>query len=107
MWLQDMGNVATRRWEESYVSSVFAWEGDRARGTVGADAAVPAGTRLDLAVRSAATREQLTARAWTPTADGRFDLTPGDRVLQYRVTFRSGNGDRYPVLDRVSVALAP
>jgi hypothetical protein len=107
MWLQDMGNIATRRWEESYVSSVFAWDGARAEGTVEPDAAVPPGTRLELAVRSAASREQLSGRSWTPTGAGRFELAPGDRVLQYRVTFRSDNGDRYPVLDRVSVELAP
>ena len=34
-----------------------------------------------------------------------FVLRPEDRCLQYRAVFHSDNGDRYPVLDRVEIAL--
>jgi hypothetical protein len=36
---------------------------------------------------------------------GAFGLRLEDRCLQYRAVFRSDNGDRYPVLDRVEIAL--
>ena len=38
--------------------------------------------------------------------DGEVALLPGNRLLQYRATFTSDNGDRYPVLDRVEIRLA-
>ena len=35
----------------------------------------------------------------------RFPLERSDRVLQYQAVFESGNGDSYPILDRVSIEL--
>ncbi len=35
-----------------------------------------------------------------------FAIRPSDRCTQYRATFISDNGDRYPVLDRVAVGLS-
>ncbi len=37
---------------------------------------------------------------------GRFSLESGDRVLQYQAVFESGNGDSYPILDRVTIELS-
>lgn len=36
---------------------------------------------------------------------GQFSLGAGDACLQYKAAFISDNGDRYPVLDRVEIAL--
>jgi hypothetical protein len=107
MWNQDMGHVYTRRWVQTYVSSIVAWNDGRTRGRLGATARTPPGAALDLAVRSGGDATALEAAAWRPLEAGRFTLSPADRVLQYRATFRSSNGDRYPVLDRVEITLEP
>ena len=63
------------------------------------------GTKLTIAVRSAATEESLTEKPWHTVESGVFRLNTNDCCLQYRATFVSDNGDRYPVLDRVNVTL--
>lgn len=107
MWLQDMGHIYHRRWEQAYESSVRKLERGYASGTLTYAADVPAGTRIGFAVRSAKTRPALNEKDWRALTDGSFHLNAADRHLQYRATLYSDNGDRYPVLDRVSVALSP
>ena len=58
---------------------------------------------MSMEVRSAAVAEQLSGRPWRAVRGRKFALLPADRVLQYRATFSSDNGDRYPVLDRVEI----
>ena len=101
---QDMGHIAHRRWEQTYESSVFQWDGTAGGATLEYQADAPEGTSLQFEVRSAATLEALQESAWRPI-EGRTRVDEADRRLQYRATLRSGNGDRYPVLNRVSITL--
>jgi len=103
MWNEDMGHIYTRRWEQTYESSVFSWENEARGGELRVTADISGGTSLRLEVRSAAAESGLSSAEWRETKAGAFSLRPGDRCLQYRATFISDNGDRYPVLDRVEL----
>ncbi len=105
MWDQDMGHIYHRRFEQTYDSSAFQWTSSAARGELVAKADAPPGTTLGFVVRSGATLEGLPTLPWRSVEDGHFTLLPTDRAFQYRATFTSANGDRYPTLDRVSIAL--
>ena len=77
-------------------------------GTWGEDsvdykADVPRGTELRIDVRTAAGKGQLNQAEWQHLEANAFSLHATDRCLQYRATFKSGNSDRFPVLDRVTV----
>lgn len=101
----DVGNVYDRSWRQSYVSSVFHWDGERQGVSVKWKAEVPAGSRLEMWLRSAAVRGELGSRPWVLYNGGEMALAPLDRFLQYRAVFLSSNGDRYPVLERVEVSM--
>ncbi len=103
MWAQDVGNVYDRSYRETFESRVLGWAGPARRGRMRIRAAVPRGGGLSMAVRSATAAEQLSGRPWRAVRSRKFALLPTDRVLQYRATFTSDNGDRYPVLDRVEI----
>ncbi|MBI4557288.1 MAG: VCBS repeat-containing protein [Candidatus Hydrogenedentes bacterium] len=105
MWGEDMGHIYHRCWEQRYESSLFTWEGSRACGTLTYAASIPQGTRLDFAVRTARKRDLIPEEPWQAASNGQFTVRPRDRVLQYRATFISDNGDRFPVLDRVALGL--
>ena len=66
---------------------------------------MPARSRLSFRVRSGADAPGLERQPWRPVNRDRFPLESGDRVLQYQAVFESGNGDSYPILDRVSIEL--
>ena len=99
----DIGNQYDRRYRQTYVSSVWTWNATRERGRLTFEAEVPGGSGLDFFVRSAATDTGLGVAPWRAVIDEVFSLDAHDRCLQYRAVFRSDNGDRYPVLDRVTV----
>ena len=99
-----MGHIAHRRWEQTYESSVFIWNGTAGDATLEYQADSAEGTSLNFEVRSAATLEALQGSAWRPFG-GTVSVAENDRRLQYRVTLRSDNGDRYPVLKRVAISL--
>ena len=105
MWDQDMGHIADRRWRQTYDSSV--WEFGRAvrTGQLIFQAQTPAGTRLVMEVRSAASKQELPQAKWQAVSSVSFSMDAAARCLQYRAIFLSDNGDRYPVLDRVQVTL--
>lgn len=103
MWALDVGNVYDRSYRETFESRVLGWAGPVRRGRMRIRAAVPRGGGLSMEVRSAAVAEQLSGRPWRAIRGRKFVLLPVDRVLQYRATFSSDNGDRYPVLDRVEI----
>jgi hypothetical protein len=105
MYTEDMGHIAHRRFEHVYTSSPFTWAEPATGATVDVAAEVPDGAALDLAVRSAGSADALEEASWRPLDNGRFTLQSTDRVLQYRAVFRSDNGDRYPVLNRVRIEL--
>ena len=95
----------TRQWKQVYRSSVFGWNREVSAGRLSFQAEQPHPTRLSFQVRSSPSSTGLADRAWRPLSEGAFDLSPGDRRLQYRAVLESGNGDLYPVLDRVEVQL--
>lgn len=101
---QDMGHIAHRRWEQTYESSVFLWEETAGGATLEYQADAPEGTRLGFELRSADTPEALQRIGWRPL-EGNASVEETDRCLQYRVTLGSDNGDRYPVLKRVTISL--
>ena len=106
MWLQDMGHIYHRRWEQAYRSSTFRWGKPAASGELTSETDVPEGTAVRFHVRSAAEESGVDKRPWREVQSGKFRLKPTDRCLQYRVLFKSDNGDQYPVLDRVVISLA-
>ena len=101
---QDMGHIAHRRWEQTYESSVFRWEETAGGATLEYAADAPEGTRLSFELRSAETPRALQGLAWKPF-EGTASVENIHRCLQYRATFKSDNGDRYPVLKRVTISL--
>ena len=105
MWIQDVGHIHHRQWKQIYQSSVFDWDQDVAEGRLTFRAEVPQGTRLSFQVRSSPNRKGLADQAWRSVKDKKFDLSSGDRHLQYRATLESSNGDLYPLLDRVEIQL--
>jgi len=109
----DMGNIYDRTYRQTYISSVFKWEGKCRRATLSYVAETPGNSRLQFAVRSASSEEQLARRPWleldrmdSNSPEQAFAIRPSDRCIQYRATFISDNGERYPVLDRVAVGLS-
>jgi hypothetical protein len=105
MQSQDMGHIAHRRWQQTYESSVFTWPNTASRAFVQHEAETPAGARLSFELRSAPEREQLSRAEWRALDGDRFTVSGADRVLQYRATFKSANGDRYPILHRVEIVV--
>ena len=107
MWALDIGHIATRKYEQTYDSSVFEWQTAVTSGAIKAGARIGKGEQLAWLVRSAATPAELDASEWRAVQDNAFTLQAGDRALQYRAVFRSDNGDRYPTLEKVEISLAP
>ena len=109
MWALDIGHIATRKYEQTYDSSLFVWDTAKSRGGLRADAEVPDGAKLGWSVRSAASPEGLEEQSWRAVdwdlGGANFKLDSGDRALQYRARFESDNGDRYPILQRVELQL--
>ncbi len=106
MWGVDMGHIYDRSWQQAYESSVFHMQGQPENGKLTYRAKAAEGTALEFSVRSAAQRDQLEPAAWRKVGrEGRFSLKRRDNYLQYRAIFRSDNGDRYPIIDRVQIEL--
>jgi len=98
----DMGNQYDRSYSQTYISSVYKWDNARIKGRLTYKAEVPGRTRLDFAVRCGQTQQQLAEKPWKPIKK-KFSLDKKDRLMQYKATFISDNGDRYPSLDTVKV----
>lgn len=106
MSAQDIGNLADRSFTESYDSAVLSWNAPVRRGRIEAAAEIPAGARLDLQIRSAPEAAVLKTADWQAVPKGAFTVGDRDRVLQYRALFVSPNGDRFPILDSVSISIS-
>ena len=106
MWIQDMGHIEHRRWEQTYESSVYRLDREMASGRLASKADTPTGTELRFHIRASESQAGLQKASWRAVKAGLFTLSSGDRFLQYRTTFVSGNGDLYPVLDRVTIDLS-
>lgn len=107
-WSQnvDMGHIYDRSWTQTYESSVFHWNRNRDRGSLGYVANTPEGTKLNFKIRSAVNRKELYEKEWIKIENAdQFQVSPKDRFMQYKAVFISDNGDRYPALDKVILNL--
>jgi hypothetical protein len=107
MWAADVGHIYDRKYRQGFESRIFDWDAKASRGTLTSKAVIPAGARLEFAVRSAPTKAALAAAKWSPLTKDSFGVDAAHRFLQYRATLHSDNGDRYPVLDGVEISLKP
>jgi hypothetical protein len=108
-WSQniDLGNIYDRSWKQTYESTVLQWRQIRENGNIEYVADVFDGTKIKFKVRLAATEKELADTEWIDVdVSGKFKLKASDRAMQYKAVMISENGDRYPILDRVSVSLA-
>ncbi|MCC6486876.1 MAG: VCBS repeat-containing protein [Candidatus Hydrogenedentes bacterium] len=105
IWTEDMGHIANRGWKQTYTSSVHELQSAANTITAEVDATIPEGTTLGIEVRSATSAAALDSATWKPLQDNKASIDPHDRALQYRAVFTSDNGDRYPVLERVTVTV--
>ena len=103
--IHDMGHVSDRSWRQTYESSTFEWTNSITRATIAVEADVPNGCALAMDVRSAESAKELDGRPWRAVKGESIDVPPGDRVMQYRAVFQSGNGDAFPTLSAVRVKL--
>ncbi len=99
----EIGHIYDRKLRQSYESSIHHWEQPQSLGQITVDANIPGKSQLEIATRSASTESLLQEKDWLPVVENRFELSPDDRYVQYRLTFISDNGDRYPVVDRVEL----
>jgi len=102
---EDMGHIYDRYWKQTYESSIFEWNKKRTHGHLSYLADIPDDTNLLFDVRSAANKSELATKEWRRVNGGNFIVNGRDRFLQYRAVFSSGNGDRFPVLDKVILEL--
>lgn len=107
IWATDVGHLYHRQYQHAYESRIWAWDRPLRSGKLVVNATMPTNTRLDFEWRSAASPDQLAKQAWSPAIKGIIAMTPEHRYGQYRAVLISDNGDRYPVIRRVEVELAP
>jgi len=105
MWVQDPGNIQDRRHREEFTSAPLSWSQAAAAGRIAVTATTPHGARVTVAVRSGAAAGALARAPWREAAAGRFTTADSDRVLQYRLTLHSANGDAYPAVSEVRLSL--
>lgn len=103
---EDMGHIYDRSWTQHYESAMFEYPSSRSQGLLTYRAEMPSGTKLLFQVRSASNKKDIQMAGWRDVdPSGKFNVAAGDRCVQYRARFISDNGDRYPVLDRVSLKI--
>jgi hypothetical protein len=105
MWVQDIGNIYNRRYEEDFTSRIFAWTAPCRDGRLAVDAATPFGAQVRLQVRSAANETALASAAWRDVPSGAFEVSTSDRALQCRLYLISANGDAYPLVRKIVVRM--
>lgn len=97
MWDQDMGHIATRAWRQTYESEVRDFGQASPRVNAEIDAELPGGSKVIVALRSAATRDGIAATEWKAAGGA------AERFVQYRLTLVSANGDAYPDVRKVTL----
>lgn len=105
MWVQDIGHIAHRRHEETFISRAHLWDREVRTARITVDADLPHQSRVAVQVRSAADAAGLGTAPWRDLVDGRIDLGSEARALHYRLVLFSANGDAYPRVRRVDVHL--
>jgi hypothetical protein len=99
----DIGNLYTRRLEETYTSVPVELPAGLARVELAAEARTPLGSTVRLEVRVASERAGLARRPWEKLAPVGARVGPSERWLQYRVVLVGGRGDATPYLEGVTI----
>jgi len=100
----DIGNLSSRRAEESYLSVPIEVTPRPAKLVLSFQADTPLGSKVSVAVRTAGTSAELAKAAWRePGPGGEFTVPKEDRWLQYRATLKAGRGHATPYLTRVAI----
>jgi len=109
----DPGNLYTRKLEEEYVSAAITLPADAGNLRLAWKAEEPRGTKLQMQVRCAVSKEGLAgARRTGPAGEGTaFQTDPASLTLpleaagfmQYRALFTSVDGGEWPVLTEVEI----
>jgi hypothetical protein len=111
----DVGNIYTRKLEEEYFSAPLPVPAGKVPSRLSWKASTPHGTAVKFQVRSAASKEGLTAAPWQgPPGTNSFYEKPeaalnvqtDHRWLQYRVVFSTPDGGSTPVLEEVIIEAA-
>jgi len=106
MYVEDMGHIYSRKYQQRYESSVFEWNQEGANGVLVCEAEKPEGTKLVFSVRSASDKESLENERWREVQrEADFILNPKDRFLQYQILLISANGDCYPIVKKVVIEI--
>jgi hypothetical protein len=98
-----MGHIYDRSWRQIYKSSIFSYDDQATKGMLSYAADIPEGTQLKFVIRSGSEKDKLKDSPWQSVESGEFKLSETDRFFQYKATFISDNGDRFPMLDRVNI----
>ena len=100
----DIGNLSSRRAEESYLSAPIEVTARPAKLVLSFQAETPLGSAVSFAVRTAGTSAALAQAGWRePGPGGELAVRKEDRWLQYRATLKAGRGHATPYLTRVAV----
>ena len=106
LWTQDPGHIYDRSYQQRYESSVFEWDVDARSVHISYQVEKPKGAGITIEIRTASEPGLLNKQTWRPMKEKRATLSSDDRCMQYRATFSSDNGDRYPALQQVEIKLA-
>ena len=100
----DIGNLSSRRTEESYLSAPIEVTASPAKLVLSFQAETPLGSEVSFQVRTAGTSAGLAQAGWRNLGPGGgFTVRNEDRWLQYRATLKAGRGHATPYLTRVAV----
>ncbi len=100
----DVGNLASRKPEESYVSAPIQVNTPPLKLALSFEAETPRGSEVRFRVRAAETSGNLADATWQDVGhQGEFDWRPEDRWLQYQATLIAGRGYTTPYLTKVTI----
>ena len=100
----DIGNLSSRKAEESYLSVPIEVTPQPAKLALSFEAETPRGSEVSFGVRTAGTSAALAEAGWRELGPGgEFSFRPEDRWLQYRARLVAGRGYATPYLTRVAI----
>ena len=105
-WTQnvDIGNLMSRKVEESYISVPIQIPSDIIRITIEHEASTPLNSRIDWSVRTSSEKHILDHSEWKQyTPQSSLTLSPQKRWLQYRATLVAGKGSMTPYLTAIKI----
>ena len=100
----DIGNLSSRKAEESYLSVPIEVTPQPAKLALSFEAETPRRSEVSFGVRTAGTSAALAEAGWRELGPGgEFSFRPEDRWLQYRARLIAGRGYATPYLTRVAI----